>query len=165
MLRLILCLLACVALASCTKRAAHGYMEGLFTTENSKDFENVSERLHRWPVTHGLIETASPGGLTEWSGMHVQGERPQWYCLPVGRHSILLRITLDPRGKQISADTDYDGYFTDSELTEVRMANLKLWSDLFDWIEAQPEHNELLIHDPKWFDHRRSEVVRAYLNP
>jgi hypothetical protein len=45
------------------------------------------------------------------------------------------------------------------------MANLKLWSDLFDWVEAQPERNGLLTHDPKWFDHRRSEVVQAYSHP
>lgn len=165
MQRLIPCLLICLALVSCTKRAGHGYMSTLFLSESTSDFEHVSVRLHQWLLSHGLSETTSPGGLAAWSGTHVEGERPQWYSLPVGRHSVLLRITLDPRSKEINADTDYDGYFTDSELTAVCMANLKLWNDLFDWVEAQPERNEVLTHDPLRFDHCRSEVARAYLNP
>jgi len=165
MLRLILCLLTCVALASCTKSASSGYIGSLFDGDSTEDFENVSVRLHQWLLSHGLSETASPGGLTAWSGMHVQGAHAQWYSLPVGRHSVLLRITLDPRSKEICAEMDYNGYFTDTELTEVRIACVRLWNDLFDWEAAQPERNEFLILDPKGLDRHRSEVVRAYLNP
>ncbi|HEY8902878.1 MAG TPA: hypothetical protein VIM48_04170 [Chthoniobacterales bacterium] len=165
MQRLILYFLICLTIASCTKSAGYGYMSTLFLGESTSDFEHVSVRLHQWLLSHGLSERTSPGGLAAWSGPHVEGERPQWYSQPVGRRSVLLRITLDPRSKEICADTDYEGYFTNSELIEVRMANLKLWNDLFDWVEAQPERNEVLIHDSLRFDHCRSEVARAYLNP
>jgi hypothetical protein len=164
MTRLIISFIICGALSSCTKRAGIGYEQGLFLSKSASDFENVSTRLHDWLLSSKLEITSSPGGMAAWSGLHMEGEKVQWYRLQIGRHPLLLRITLDPRSKQIQASTDYGGDFTTSELAQIRRANLKLWNDIFNWMESQPEQNELLRHKPKWFESARTGVNKEFLD-
>jgi hypothetical protein len=152
----------CLLLTSCTKPAGYGYFSTLYRSENESDYKTVANRLKDWLLSSGFSSAQSPGGVAEWSGSHTKDEITSWYSLPVDGHQILLRISLDPHSKQIEASTDYGGNFTKSQLQSIKKSNLKIWDELFTWTEAQQEKNEVTVHTPDWFIKARQNATQAY---
>jgi hypothetical protein len=157
----------CLLLAACSKPQSKyeyggiGYSQGLFLSESASDYQNITKRLHKWLLARGLTVVPSPGGMAELVGLHSKEDEDTWYKLPVGKHNILLRITLQSRFPQIQASTDY-GNVTGADLNEIHPANLKLWLDIIAWMRAQKETNLLVVHNPLWFDNAEKGVLKAY---
>jgi hypothetical protein len=163
--RILLALLACLLIPSCGKTAGHSYFCSLYRSENTNDdYPHIVQKLDAWLVSSGLTRGPAPSATPPGGGLN-KDETESYYTLTVDGKPILLRLALNQRARQIDAYIDYGGTYTDTQLTDVKHACVKLWNDLFDWIGAQPETNDIVTHDHDWFVKSRKQIAGSYKTP
>ncbi|HWB58796.1 MAG TPA: hypothetical protein VG733_04855 [Chthoniobacteraceae bacterium] len=157
---------ACCLLPGCERRQAYGtnYVLSLYNSEDKKAFAAAGTGFDEWLVKRGLTKRPSPGGMSEWSGMHTDGDTETWYQLPIGKNLLLLRITANREHGQIDATVDDNGTYTKAELAALLRSQEQLWSDMIDWFDTGPgsADNHVGGGAAKWFSKARTDIAKEY---
>lgn len=158
-------LAATLLLTSCgehREQSELGYFLTLYRSENQESFETATSGFQAWLLTKGLKPVPSPGGTAEWAGMHSTGDNDGWYALPIGGNQLLLRVTVNAHGKEITASTNYGGAYTPGELAEMRHRNHQLWLDIISWFEVNAPENTVSKNPKQRFSEARLKIDDAY---
>jgi len=112
----------------------------LYTSTNQEEYQQLLQSLNSWFLEQGATSKKPP----KWSVYA--------YDFPVGRQVISYTINVKTKPFEIIAMSEYGGTFTDSQLHNIQKANYMMWTNLFKFVKAQKNSNDLLSHDPSWFD-------------
>lgn len=132
-------LVVSMGLTACRKWEGAGIIGPVFETESQQILQERSKEFATWVCSKGFSPRSGPGGMTEWSGGHTQGDEATWYGIKEGRREMLLRVTVNANERQIRTDIDYAGRFYPEESRQAKARTREIYKDILLWFMTRPQ--------------------------